>query len=297
MSGAAPALSVVVTTYAWPQALDAVLRGLAHQRGANMEVVVAEDASTPDTAAVVHRWQSLLPSGRLRHVTQEDEGFRLARVRDLGALAARGTAILFLDGDCVPRRDCARAVLHQLRPGWFLGSKRVRLSRRLTSKVLEHQLPVHRWGFLDFVLRARSDAEGLTGLTPRDRRRPSRARLPSFVPDRAGWGFFLAVRRDDLHRVNGYDARFVGWGGEDVDIATRLGRLGLRGGWAGPASTVLHLWHPDRTLRERPNAPLLAETIASDRVGAVVGLRELAALAQDSANATTGSGASRPSAT
>ena len=103
VSGAPPALSVVVTTYAWPEALDAVLRGLAVQRGANMEVVVAEDASSPETAAVVHRWQGVLPSGRLRHVTQEDEGFRLARVRDLGALAARGTAVLFLDGDCVPR--------------------------------------------------------------------------------------------------------------------------------------------------------------------------------------------------
>ena len=77
--------------------------------------------------------------------------------------------------------------------------------------------------------------------------------------------------------MNGYDARFAGWGGEDVDMAVRLRRAGLRCGWAGPQSTLLHLWHETRKPPVRPNDALLAETEASDRVEAVDGLRELAA--------------------
>jgi hypothetical protein len=197
--------------------------------------------------------------------------------------------VAFMDGDCVPRRGFVRAVLAGSRPGWFLGGKRVLLSESLTARVLGEGLPVQHWSALAFFLRARGEASGLDGLTPRDRRRPGRDGLPEFVPDKEAWGFFLALRRDDFERVNGYDARFVGWGTEDVDLATRLRRLGLRSGWAGPASTLIHLWHTDRTDRTRPNLPLLRDTIASGRVEAVVGLREIAA--QESANSTTGSGA------
>ena len=43
-------ISIIVTTYNRPDALDAVLRGLARQSDKDFEVVVADDGSTPDTA-------------------------------------------------------------------------------------------------------------------------------------------------------------------------------------------------------------------------------------------------------
>ena len=274
---AAPELSVVVSTYEWPEALGAVLAGLAEQRATDLEVVVAEDGQSSATAAMVERWTPVFAPERLRHVTQEDRGFRLARVRDLGALHARGRMLVFLDGDCIPRRDFAAATTRYGLTGWFLGTKRVELGAELSRRVLGGAVAVHRWGASDLLLRGRGQAEGLVGLSFRDRRRAGRDDLPEFVPDREAWGFYLAVRRDDFERVNGYDVRYEGWGGEDVDLATRLRRAGLKGGWAGPAATVLHLFHPDRTPAERPNADLLDETRASGRVRAPSGLDELRA--------------------
>jgi glycosyltransferase involved in cell wall biosynthesis len=283
-----PSLSVVVSTYDWPQALDLALRGLAGQKDVGVEVVVADDGSGSDTADVVERWQPAF-DGRLAHVRQEDEGFRLARVRNLGALAATGRVLAFMDGDCIPRPGFARAVLAASRPGWYLGGKRVHLSEGLTRRVLAGEVEPWRWSLPSVLLRTAGRASGLAGLTRADRRRPGRDELPDFVPDKEGWGFFFALSGTDFERANGYDARYVGWGGEDVDLALRLGRLGLRGSWAGPASTLFHLWHADRTPGgPRPNAQLLAETRASDRTEAVSGLRELEA--QESANSTTGSG-------
>jgi GT2 family glycosyltransferase len=87
----------------------------------------------------------------------------------------------------------------------------------------------------------------------------------------------FGIHKHDFERVNGFDTRFVGWGEEDVDMALRLRRAGLRCGWPGPRATLLHLWHPAKRSTSDRNTALLRETEAGDRVEAVEGLRELAA--------------------
>jgi hypothetical protein len=85
----------------------------------------------------------------------------------------------------------------------------------------------------------------------------------------------MAMARSDFERVNGFDLRFVGWGEQDVDLALRLRRLGLRCGWAGPSSTLLHLWHPCQAECDRSTWRLLQETVQSERLEAVEGFREV----------------------
>lgn len=276
-------VSVVVNTYEWPEALDAVLWSLSEQAAPDVDVVVADDGSGAETAAVVERWSSAF-DGRLRHVRQEDEGFRAARVRNLGALAARGDYLVFVDGDSVPRRGFVGAVRRCTVPGWFLGGKRLMLSRTFTERVLAERLPVHRWSLAAWLVRARREVDpefnqGLRALTPRDRRRVGRERLPEFVPQAKGWTITLGLSRADFERVNGFDNRFVDWGHEDHEIAARLHRIGLRCGWAGPGATLVHLWHVHRKAGADLRVPkaLLRETEESDRVEAAHGLRELRA--------------------
>ena len=84
-------LGVVVSTYEWPEALDAVIRALADQSDRDFALVVADDGSGAETAAVVERWRSAFEE-RLTHAWQPDEGFRLARVLNLGALDSRTEA-------------------------------------------------------------------------------------------------------------------------------------------------------------------------------------------------------------
>ena len=86
-----------------------ILRGFADQTDDDFEVVVADDGSGAATAEVVERW-TISFEGRLSHVWQGDAGFRLARVRNLGALATGGDYIVFTDGDCIPRRGFIAAI-------------------------------------------------------------------------------------------------------------------------------------------------------------------------------------------
>jgi GT2 family glycosyltransferase len=264
-------LAVVVATYEWPDALAAVLRGLLDQSDTDFEVVVADDGSGPETAAVVETFGAHL---RLIHARQEDEGYRLARVRDLGASGSSGDALVFIDGDTVPRTGFVAALREALLPGWFVAGKRLLLDRSLTERVLADRLPIQRWSLPHWALHG-EHVSPLRALTSRDRRRPGREGLPEFVPHADGYGFLLGVSRADFERVNGYDTRFAGWGGEDVDMALRLQRAGLRCGWAGPRSTLLHLWHETRKSGPRPNDELLAETRATHRIEAAEGLSEL----------------------
>lgn len=286
-------ISVVVTTYEWPAALDLVLESLAEQHDSELEVVVADDGSGPSTADVVARWRGAF-GDRLLHVWQRDDGWQLGRCRNAGALAARGDFLVFLDGDCLVRPGFTAAIHRAALPGWFLAGKRLHLSSALSARALEGHLPLWRRSALSWVVRhpreiltSHRESGGLGLLVPiRDRRRPWRPRLPDFTPPFDAFGFFLGVRRADFDRVNGFDLRFESWGGEDVDIARRLRRAGLRCGWPGPAATLLHLYHPPRKGTMPSNEGLLSESEDSKRIAAEHGLREVESRWLDGSNPT-----------
>jgi glycosyltransferase involved in cell wall biosynthesis len=269
-------LSVVVLTYEWPEALDVVLRALSEQTDAEFEIVVADDGSGPRTAATVESWRAACFGDRLRHAWQPDSGFRRARVSNLGALAASGDHLVFIDGDSLPRLDFVRTIGGALLPGWFLAGKRISLDAALSRSVLDDRLPVWRWSALTWLLRAPQAVRRPGLLVPlRDRRRPWRPDQSEFVPPYNGYGFLFAISREDFENANGFDMRFTGWGQEDEDIAARLRHMGLRCGWAGPRSTLIHLWHQPRTDRARPNQVILDDTRATRRERAADGLEEL----------------------
>ncbi len=71
----------------------------------------------------------------------------------------------------------------------------------------------------------------------------------------------FSIHRCDMERVNGYDENFVGWGGEDEDIALRFAKAGFTGYSVIRETRVLHLWHlkemGDRHWKEGPNIPYL----------------------------------------
>ncbi len=269
----APDIAVVIGTYNRADALDAVLWALSEQSEHGFEVIVADDGSGEEVADVVEGWSGAFP-GRLHHVWQPDQGFRLARAFDLAAMSATADYLAFIPADVIPRRHFVRALRRSARPGWFLAGRRLRLAPSLTEVVLRERLPVHRWS-LPRWLAKRDGVEGLVSLTGRDRRRIGARDLPDFEPE--GRAYVLtALWRADFGSVNGYDTRYVGWGEEDVDLATRLRRLGLRCGHGGPHTTLVHLWHESREVVERDNWWLLQETELGDRVRAISGVEELA---------------------
>jgi len=240
---AAPSIAVIVTTYNWPRALGLVLETLARQDYPRFEVLVADDGSGAETAALVAQRAQRSPVP-LRHVWQEDRGFRAAAARNRAVAASGADYLVFLDGDCLVRPDFLRRHAKMAAAGRFVAGNRVLLSR----------------GFSERLLAATDAAPAVWAnwrwLGPRlsggVNRWSSLLRLPGGAwrdarPDR--WEGVktcnLGVWRDDFVAVNGLDERYQGWGYEDSDLAIRLIHNGVRRRDGRFAATVLHLWHQE----------------------------------------------------
>jgi glycosyltransferase involved in cell wall biosynthesis len=269
-------ISVVVTTYNRADALEAVLTALSGQSDRSFEVVIADDGSQPAAAELVRSWQPRLGVA-LRHVWHVDRGFRAAEIRNRAILACRGDYCVFLDGDCVARPDFVASHRRLAEPGWFVTGNRVLLSPALTAVVLRDRLRPETWSagtWIGHRIGGRVNRLGAMLRLPLGPLRKVTARR---------WhgarSCNLAVWRDDLERVDGFDASFCGWGREDSDLLVRLLHGGVRRKDGRFATGVIHLWHPEADRAHLPaNDARLDAVLGSHRVRAQRGLSELRAL-------------------
>ena len=232
-----PDLSLVVNTFQKPRHLALVLESIALQEGARgrFEVIVSDDGSTDETAAIVDRFAA--GAGfPVRFVSQPHDGFRAAAVRNRGARLATGDYLLFLDGDCILPRDHLAAYLARRRPGAAHLGYCARLPEGVSATLAPGGLAAVDLGGLvppqeRRLLRRRHRKAWWHTLL----RHPSKPRLAS--------GNFGVWRRD-FERVNGFDERFVGWGQEDDDLGLRLRAAGVKLESIVGRTFSLHVWHP-----------------------------------------------------
>jgi len=270
-------ISIIVTTYNREDALAAVLRSLAAQSDQDFEALVADDGSGPATAATVEAWKAKV-GHRLDHVWQADRGFRAAEIRNRAILGARGSYVIFLDGDCIVRPDFVATHRRLAEPGCFVTGNRVLLSAALTDKVLREKLTPESWRFTQWLAeRWRGGVNRLSAILRLPLGPLRRLRRRVWHGARS---CNLAVWRADLDRVDGFDADYSGWGKEDSDIVVRLLRAGVRRKDGVFATGVLHLWHrPEDRGRLAENERKLSDIMGADRVRAQRGLSSIQAAA------------------
>ena len=252
--------SLVVLTYNWPAALRRVLESIASQRTLPDEVIVADDGSAAETAALVAGFAATFPVP-LRHVWQEDAGFRAARARNRGFVASHGDYIILIDGDMVLNRDFVADHLMLAEPGYFLQGGRIKTTERETARLLAGGKPLFApWTPADFHV-----FDGIKRLYAF--RQPALARWKA--RGRNGGRVMscnMSFWREDLLRVNGFDERMEGYGAEDRELAARLGNAGVKRRQLKWGALALHLEHasraqPDVDDMSLPNNRLFRATV------------------------------------
>jgi glycosyltransferase involved in cell wall biosynthesis len=268
----AQTISVVITTYNRPEALEAVVRACFMQNDKNFEIIIADDGSTANTQDCVRSLAEGAPVP-VRHVWQPDQGFRAAMARNRGTLAARGDYIIFLDGDCIPQRDFIARHRALSEPGCLVSGSRILMSERLTGRILRQGIAIPGTSVLTrLAWRARGDLNKTLQL---GLRWPDLGRVRNSFSWRRIKSCNLAVWRSDLERVNGFDESFVGWGYEDSDVVLRLFHAGVKRKDGAFATEVFHLWHREAQRdQESSNRQVVLERAAAKVTQATIGLRE-----------------------
>lgn len=228
-----PTVSVIVPVYNRREVLAKTLAGLCHQdypRDA-FEVIVADDGSHDAPEALDGIFSARL---NLSWVRQEDRGYRLSAVRNLGLRAARHDVVVSLDCDMYPTRGFLRAYAR-----WFEAAQR---RGNVSLMVLGDRAFVDSTPVSPEQLLADPDAMArLPAMEAheeirsrffgtRDWRRSAIAgsqQLRNHAhPYSLASGGNVAYWRRDALAAGLYDEAFRHWGGEDVDFSYRMMRLG-----------------------------------------------------------------------
>ncbi|HBG46962.1 MAG TPA: Chondroitin polymerase [Deltaproteobacteria bacterium] len=232
-----PKVSVIIGAYNYLSYLKLCMRALERQTFRDFEVIIADDGSGPE----VREWlDSYAPFFPVKHIWQEDKGFRKCRILNRAILESGGEYIIFLDADCVVAKDFIEAHWKRRKEGAFLGGRRVMMGRRLSEGVT-----------FEMVDNGSFDGPTLWGayqsLSGRIKYYEESLRILSRIRGEAPFsllGCNFSVHRKDILSVNGFDEEYeTRGGGEDTDISHRLKAAGFKMRSARYVAVQFHLGH------------------------------------------------------
>lgn len=263
-------ISVIITSYNWSRAIEAVLIALDHQTDHDFEVWIADDGSRPEELAKIREFmdQCYFP---VQLIWQDDQGFRAAKARNQAAAMAKGDYLVFLDGDCIPRPTFIARHRALAESGYWVPGNRVLLSESFTEKLLAHEVTTlkHSGGYW-WIQCLRRNINRCCPLFfwPLSLGRKSRPQKW-----RGAKTCNLGVWKSDFFAVNGFDERYQGWGYEDSDLLIRLIRGGVYRKSGKFAIPVFHLWHQEQDRSAEPaNLARLQSIIANSELRASLGV-------------------------
>jgi validoxylamine A glucosyltransferase len=223
-------VSVVIPTCNDDLRLEWVLEGLCNQTVSNFEVIVVNDDGEKSTGNLVRGFRDRL---RIQSIFYEGPklGQRAGATRNHGVKHSCGDLLLFLDTDVIPDPDVVEAHATAFNPGFsYFGFRR--------------HYPMH----LVHPFSPPMDYEHLLAMSHGDNRLIGYSKWDSPVYYLHFFGCNYSVPTEMYCALGGHDERFVGWGGEDIDLGFRITRYGgtIYPLWGIGVGT--HLDHPQRPL-------------------------------------------------
>ena len=228
-------VSLILTTYNWPEALELSLLSVFKQSRFPDEIIIADDGSTNETKKLIEKLQTKSPVP-LIHSWQKDNGFRLARSRNLAIVKSTSPYIIIADGDMILHPYFIEDHLRCMEQGAFLQGSRVILDRAYSSSLLQ-EIDTRINIFSNHVTNTLNGIY-LPHLSKfichKNRRSHKGIRGCNF-------SFF----KEDIIRVNGFNEEFTTWGREDSEFVERLYNTGVRRKNLKFSGIQYHLYHKE----------------------------------------------------
>jgi glycosyltransferase involved in cell wall biosynthesis len=250
-----PSSSLIISTYNWPEALELCLLSILHQKKLPDEIIIADDGSAAATREVVEAFQKRSPVP-VHHIWQEDQGFRLAAIRNKAIASAKYDYIIQVDGDIILHSYLILDHLRFAKKNSFVRASRIYLDSALSKKML--YLKRSKTTIWDKGVSNKTSGLRLPFLWPLFETTYKNKGLERYEIH----GCNMAFWKQDAIAVNGYNEDFMGWGPEDKEFVARLLNSGREKRFLKMGGIAFHLFHPvNAKPRLEENEYLLKESI------------------------------------
>lgn len=221
-------LSIIIAYYKRTDFLKLILAYLEKQVSKDFEVVIAEDDDSlrNDLSVDLSNY-----SFCIKHVYQEDKGFRKCKILNQAINVIASDYVVFLDGDCLPHKNLVLEYKRLSNLDSCFG-RRVMLNQSLSNRLLEGKAHV---SLANLIMHKTASLKHHFYFPSRKVKQ---------VDDKGIWGCNWGIQRKHLLSVNGFDEDYELAGiGEDVDIEWRLRKNGVKVFYAKHRPIVYHLFH------------------------------------------------------
>lgn len=206
-------VSVIISIYKRLDNLSLILLGLSKQTNRDFEVIISEDNNAEETIEFIKAARKQF-SFEIKHVNQEDNGFRKTKILNKAVLAAKYDYLIFLDGDCIPHKKLIEVYVKYLNPTTICVGRRCYLDKKITNKLYASK-NLDLLSIPNILLHAKRLGHAFYTanlIKPKISRRNR-----SIIG--CNWGIY----KQNVIDVNGFDEDYLQAGeGEDFDIDWRL---------------------------------------------------------------------------
>ena len=232
MSNSTPTVSLLISTFNWPQALELVLISILKQTYLPDEIVIADDGSTVETKELIDTYRSKF-NIPVKHIWHEDKGFRKSLILNIAVKNITSEYIVQIDGDIILHPDFIKDHLKVAKPGSFIQASRALINQEKSTEILKSKNI--DFSFFSEGVYSRFNALRIPFLSKiflLDKKNPYHIK-----------GCNLSYWKVDFILTNGYFNGFEGWGAEDYEFGARLIHAGVKKRKVKMMALCYHIFH------------------------------------------------------
>ena len=234
-------ISVIVPIYNRLEHFRALFICLLRQNRQIDELIITDDGSSQQILDYI---ADLIPkaSFKIKHIYQEDKGFRKTRALNNGVINSEGELLVFCDQDLIFGEEYIEYMEKNIKKGCFLLCRPISVNEEEKNIILKKiELSNKYEELLKPLPKDYLESVNKTLKTDRKRRILNILKLSKRGIKLVGMSY--AVMKSDYLKVNGYDENYNGWGEEDDDFGNRLYVAGIKGKELKTPNMQIHLWH------------------------------------------------------
>lgn len=240
--------TVIISVYKDTVSLDLILEALARQSMLPNEVIISEDCDSEEMLSYVEIAKTKYTTLNLKHLSQEDLGWRKNRALNRAVMSAENEYLIFIDGDCIPFNGFVENHVMKAQKNTVLAGKRVELGPEITKKIYEGNFSVERltknYFFYMFSL-IKDKTRHLEDIIyiPYN----SIFALLTNKSPRSLIGCNWSAFKSDIIKINGFNEDYILPSvGEDTDLVWRFNGLGIELKSCRYNANMIHLYHEKR---------------------------------------------------